>query len=155
ARESVAVVKSGGKRQEAIGEKVSGRVAFGPTALSYVWVRGSGTRHGRSSFPTCRLPLAACLFLCLLVAGAGRPAPAQAAAQDLVADRVLGQAGFGTGNAGAISASALRSPAGVAFDSAGGRLYVADTGNHRVLSWPSAAGFANGAAADLVLGQST
>jgi len=34
-----------------------------------------------------------------------------------------------------------------------GRLYVADDGNHRVLSWPSAASFMNGESADLVLGQ--
>lgn len=32
-------------------------------------------------------------------------------------------------------------------------VYVADTGNHRVLAWRDAAGFANGARADLVIGQ--
>ena len=33
------------------------------------------------------------------------------------------------------------------------RLYVADDDNNRVLGWNDAASFANGAAADLVIGQ--
>jgi hypothetical protein len=41
----------------------------------------------------------------------------------------------------------------VAIDSASGRLYVADNGNDRVLSWPSATQFSNGQAADRVIGQ--
>lgn len=62
------------------------------------------------------------------------------------------------------SASALWRPEGVAFDAATNRLYVADTGNHRVLVWQAlffvdtasgAPAVGNGAAASFVLGQSS
>jgi sugar lactone lactonase YvrE len=60
---------------------------------------------------------------------------------DIVADRVIGQAGsFTTGscNMGATnpSASSLCLPVGLAFDPAG-KLYVADTANNRVLHYDS------------------
>ena len=47
---------------------------------------------------------------------------------------VLGQTDFSTNtnNAGGLGASSLSVPAGVAVDGSG-NLYVADTGNHRVL----------------------
>lgn len=46
-------------------------------------------------------------------------------------------------------------PQGIALDKSVDPpiLYVADTGNHRVLAWKNAAAFENGASADLVLGQ--
>jgi sugar lactone lactonase YvrE len=70
---------------------------------------------------------------------------------DAVADRVLGQTDFASeGNA--TTASTLFGPAALAIG-ASGRLFVADYENHRVLSWPDAATFSTGAAADLVLGQ--
>ncbi len=50
-------------------------------------------------------------------------------------------------------AGALKQPSGVAIDPATGRLFVADTGNNRILSWPSAQVLTNGAPADLVIGQ--
>lgn len=69
------------------------------------------------------------------------------------ADVVLGQAGFTTGAAGApVSASTMNGPRGVHSD--GARLYVADSGNNRVLIWNTVP--PNNAApkvADLVLGQ--
>ncbi len=51
--------------------------------------------------------------------------------------------------------AALEGPQGVAIDSSGGnnRLYVADSGNSRVLGWASAAAFLDGSAADIVIGQ--
>jgi sugar lactone lactonase YvrE len=76
-------------------------------------------------------------------------------AQGAAADGVLGQSGF-TGSAanagGAVSASTLSSPRGLAVDGATGALWVADAGNHRVLrfSLPLAV---TGTAADRVLGQ--
>jgi sugar lactone lactonase YvrE len=89
--------------------------------------------------------------LALLVAAVNvRGAP-----QDTTADGVLGQPGFTTNLAnqgGAPSASTLQEPRGLFADSAG-RLWVADNANNRVLMWANAASFANGAAADLVLGQ--
>jgi uncharacterized protein (TIGR03437 family) len=50
-------------------------------------------------------------------------------------DAVIGQPGFTTFGAG-LSSSALNKPQALAFDSAG-NLWVADTGNHRVLRFPS------------------
>lgn len=41
----------------------------------------------------------------------------------------------------------------IAVDRVSGRIFVSDRGNNRVLSWPSATGFGNGQAADIVLGQ--
>jgi hypothetical protein len=69
------------------------------------------------------------------------------------ADLVLGQATF---TAAAVpqppTASSMFGPKGVLVD--GGRLYVADTSNNRVLIWNTFP-TANGQAADLVLGQAT
>lgn len=70
------------------------------------------------------------------------------------ADLVLGQADFsvGIGNRGndKPSASSLFWPFGVSWD--GTRLWVADTGNRRVLMWSGLPTY-NGQPADLVLGQ--
>ncbi len=67
---------------------------------------------------------------------------------------VLGQASFSptAANAGGPNASTMQEPSGVFYD--GTRLWVADTGNHRVLAW-NALPTTNGQAADLVLGQTT
>src|SRR5208282_2426888 len=48
--------------------------------------------------------------------------------------------------------SALYNPQGVAIDSVG-HLYVADSYNNRVLGWKNGAGLANGAPADIAIGQ--
>lgn len=47
----------------------------------------------------------------------------------------------------------LNAPYGAAVDTANGILWVADTGNNRVLGWYNINTFANGAQADFVLGQ--
>lgn len=67
--------------------------------------------------------------------------------------RVLGQADFTSGapnRGGAPSASTLAAPEGIYVD--GDRIFVADTGNHRVLVW-NADPVADGQPADAVLGQ--
>lgn len=67
------------------------------------------------------------------------------------ADLVLGQPNFTTNTVlDPPTASSMRGPRGVYFD--GTRLYVADTGNHRVLVWNTFP-TSNGEAADFVLGQ--
>ncbi len=69
------------------------------------------------------------------------------------ADVVLGQTGF-TGaspNAGGISGATLDTPVAVAI--AGGRLFVADSENHRVLIWNDVTSLAIGQAANVVVGQ--
>ncbi len=70
----------------------------------------------------------------------------------LSAYRALGQTDLYQNGVNMVSADTLASPEAVAVDSAG-HLYVTDTSNHRVLAWTSAAGFQNGQAAELVLGQ--
>jgi sugar lactone lactonase YvrE len=76
---------------------------------------------------------------------------AAAKANGANADGVLGQIDF-TSSVTATTQSGLRSPTAVAADSSG-RLWVADSGNNRVLRFDSAAAKANGANADGVLGQ--
>ena len=71
---------------------------------------------------------------------------------DAIADSVLGQPGFTTNTSGA-TATNLSDPSGMVIDPKTGRLYVADALNNRILSWPSASGFANDDAADRVFGQ--
>jgi len=68
------------------------------------------------------------------------------------AEAALGQPTF-TSNAPSCGQNGLRNAFGVAVDSAG-RLWVSDTGNHRVLRFDSAADLASGASASAVLGQS-
>ncbi|MCC6995753.1 MAG: hypothetical protein IT370_14175 [Deltaproteobacteria bacterium] len=72
------------------------------------------------------------------------------------ADVVLGHSAFGIGygdaTGAAPTASSLAGPEAVHFD--GERLYVADTGNNRVLVWRGMP-TSNGKPADYVLGQST
>jgi hypothetical protein len=72
-----------------------------------------------------------------------------------VANRVFGQADLFHNGINNPTAAALEAPQGVAIDSSGGlnRLYVADSGNSRVLGWANAAGFTNGSPADIVIGQ--
>lgn len=67
----------------------------------------------------------------------------------MAASVVLGQATLDTGGSGT-SATTLDSPVGVNFDSQG-RLWVADSGNNRVVEF--APPFSSGMAASLVLGQ--
>src|SRR5262249_31073086 len=68
-------------------------------------------------------------------------------------DAVYGQSNFSVRTAGAPSGTSMNQPRGVAFDGAG-NMWVADTGNHRVLRF-AAASLNNPApvAADTVLGQ--
>lgn len=67
------------------------------------------------------------------------------------ADSVLGQTDFATVTFGA-GANKMNGPAGVALDT-GGRLYVADANNNRILRFDAAATKANGASANVVFGQ--
>jgi hypothetical protein len=82
-----------------------------------------------------------------------RFASSAALTSGIAAEGVLGQPNF-TSYALVIppNASGMSAPTGVAVDTAG-RLWVADYNNSRVLRFDSAAGKANGAPADGVLGQ--
>lgn len=72
-------------------------------------------------------------------------------ANGATADGVLGQPDFTTASQ-VTTASGMRLPSGVTIDTSG-RLFVADTSNHRVLWFDTAVDKANGANADGVLGQ--
>jgi len=78
-----------------------------------------------------------------------------AATGDTIADRVIGQPSFSGSSINAADARSLSVPNGVAIDRSvtPNRLYIADQFNNRVLGWNDAEGFANGAPADLVIGQ--
>ena len=73
---------------------------------------------------------------------------------DTVADVVVGQPDFFHSQNFADDAS-LSNQRQIALDTSTtpNRLYAADTGNHRVLGWLNGAGFTNGQAADIVIGQ--
>ena len=68
------------------------------------------------------------------------------------ADAVLGQLDFTKNAVNFVDASGLSvgNAAGVVVDPSG-RLWVADTSNNRVLGWPNAASFNNGAPATIVI----
>ena len=65
-------------------------------------------------------------------------------------DAVLGQRDFSSATSSVVNDSSLREPSGVALGP-NGNLFVADSGNHRVLEFPSGAG--TGASATRVYGQ--
>ncbi|MFN7928680.1 MAG: hypothetical protein U0Y68_12155 [Blastocatellia bacterium] len=65
---------------------------------------------------------------------------------------VIGQPNFTT-NAPGLTASTFNAPVSVAVDLTTGKVFVADLLNHRILRFSSAAAFANGQAAEGVLGQ--
>lgn len=68
----------------------------------------------------------------------------------IMPDAVIGQADFTSNTSAAVTASSLNAPTGLAFTT-DGHLFVADTGNNRVLEF--AAGAATGAQAIRVYGQ--
>lgn len=95
------------------------------------------------------------------------PKPYSQPLGDIVADLVIGQKNFVSGspnqgmpapNATTLALGVVNSstqqllPSGLAFDSSG-NLWVADTGNNRVLRFPASSLNANGPSADTVLGQ--
>jgi len=93
------------------------------------------------------------LLLTLLGATAGfpqvilNPVPARAIGQPILIPE--------SGNPNLVEGRELYGPQGIAADNSVSPsiVYVADTGNNRVLAWKNAASFANGAMADLVIGQ--
>lgn len=71
------------------------------------------------------------------------------------ADRLLGQVRRDQIKPNLVDGGGLAAPDGIALDTSANppHLYVVDSGNHRVLGWADAEGFADGQPADLVLGQ--
>jgi len=81
---------------------------------------------------------------------------ASATLSETFADRVAGQADLAHRVLDSFDGRRLSAPLGVALDRSvsPNHLYVSDWANNRVLAWFDAAGFANAAPADLVIGQS-
>src|SRR5262249_29725955 len=102
---------------------------------------------GHRSFPLMLLSV-------LLTAAASLVSTPQAWA-DTTADRVLGQLAFPYNGANLVDARGVSVPRGVVIDRSvvPNRLYVADTGNNRVLAWANVTPFFNGDPAALVIGQ--
>lgn len=71
-----------------------------------------------------------------------------------IPQRVIGHAqlSLSTASPNLVEGRELNFPQGLAVEP-GGALYVSDTSNNRVLAWRNASAFANGAPADLVVGQ--
>lgn len=71
------------------------------------------------------------------------------------ADAILGAPHFTSITRNGIGADGMNAPVGIAIDFSvtPGRLFVAESGNHRVLGWADVTGFASGAPADWVIGQ--
>jgi uncharacterized protein (TIGR03437 family) len=103
------------------------------------------------------------LFLTLLGATAGYPQitlntiPARAIGAPSPPPKSCGSPQLvpKSGNPNLVEGRELYSPQGIAVDNSTSppMVYVADTGNNRVLAWKNAASFSNGAMADLVIGQ--
>src|SRR5579863_5971805 len=74
-----------------------------------------------------------------------------------IGDFELGQIDFIHGTTDFVRGAGLdiasQSPPAITVDSANGCVYVADTGNNRVLGWKNESSFANGALADIIIGQ--
>ena len=100
--------------------------------------------RARARWGACVLELAVLL---------AAPALAPAAPRDEIADAVIGQPDFATPPDGTISASRFVGAAAVAEDPRTGEFWVSDTDVNRVLRFASARAYANGEAANLVLGQ--
>ena len=72
-----------------------------------------------------------------------------------IADLVLGQINFSDDGPNIVKSNGFYFPAAIAIDRSAlpNRLYVGDKENSRVLGWHNVPAFANGAAADIVIGQ--
>jgi len=96
------------------------------------------------------------LFACSLLVIAASPMDAQVTVNTLPS-RVFGhlQLDPPTGAPNLVVGREFTTPQGIAIDTAATppTLYVSDTANNRILVWRNAASFANGARADLVIGQ--
>src|SRR5215831_8135051 len=74
---------------------------------------------------------------------------------DQSARSVLGQFNFTSGAFGSYANVEINSPAGIAVDPRNGKVFVADTGDNRVMRFSSLDALTKGAQAEAVLGQPT
>lgn len=93
-----------------------------------------------------------CIAISLIATVLAGTALARTVPDHASADLVLGQPAFDESQPGSGAAN-LNLPAGIALDPTTGKIFVADSDNHRILRYASAASLASGAAAEAVLGQ--
>lgn len=94
----------------------------------------------------------ACISLVLTSAIFTTLSPGRTIPDHANANLVLGQTDF-NGSQPGVNALSLDSPLGIALDPTTGKVFVADSSNHRILRYASTATLASGAAAEAVLGQ--
>ncbi|MGH7916118.1 MAG: hypothetical protein ACREQE_01510, partial [Candidatus Binataceae bacterium] len=87
-----------------------------------------------------------------LLAFAGYLAASTTQPNDPIASHVFGQIDLSNSAPNFVDAQGLDRPSAIALDDAG-HIFVADSGNNRVLGWKSFDSFIGGNAADLVIGQ--
>jgi sugar lactone lactonase YvrE len=92
------------------------------------------------------------LAVVFVLAGASSASAAKFATNQ-AADVVLGQVNFTSSNGTSGLANRFQNPEGVATDPTTGKVFVADSGNNRVLRFASAAAAQNGANPEAVIGQ--
>ena len=96
------------------------------------------------------------LFACILLFAPLPPSQAQVTVNTLPS-RVFGHPNLDSpsANPNLVLGREFATPQGMAIDTAADPaiLYVADTGNNRILAWRNATQFSNGAPADLIIGQ--
>ncbi|MHB8383792.1 MAG: hypothetical protein ACYDC3_15795 [Candidatus Binataceae bacterium] len=109
-------------------------------------------RHG---FVSGRVRLLALVIVMTLVGTVAIAIGFPAVAGNYAAELVLGQNDFTHAMKNLGGRSALKNPNGVGVDKSisPNRIYVADTGNNRILGWANEKSLTSGAPADLVLGQ--
>ena len=101
------------------------------------------------------------IFTALFCATAGRAqitlntVPTREVGQPTTPELLLNPFAVPNANPNLVEGREFYSPTGIALDTSVSppSIYVADTGNHRILAWKNAVNFANGKFADLVIGQ--
>jgi len=95
----------------------------------------------------------ACFAFAAIIAAGATVALVAIAGDQQIASLVFGQADFYKNAPNYVDGAAIAAPSAVAIDTVANHVWVADTGNNRVLGWYDAGGFLSGAPADIVIGQ--
>ena len=97
----------------------------------------------------------ACFAFAAIIAAGATVALVAIAGDQQIASLVFGQTDFYKNAPNFVDDAAMAAPSAVAIDTAASpnHVWVADTGNNRVLGWHDAGGFVSGTPADIVIGQ--
>lgn len=97
----------------------------------------------------------ACFAFVAMIAAGVTAALVAIAGDQQIASLVFGQADFYKNAPNYVDSAGMAAPSAVAIDTTASpnHVWVADTGNNRVLGWYDASAYRSGAAADIVIGQ--